>query len=202
MNNPPPPIPGHSQEDIVYVFFSSFFFSLPINRGLANPEGPKIEKIQSRLKLSISLENFNLDWTFQSRPSEFPTKIGVWWVARLKFSISLEIFKILNFFNLWALRERGRQTEMSLICSDLCWKRIGTNRKKSEQIGTNQGIPENKERKSKQIGRKLGNRNKSGWPPSLSCLANRNITDPPNKEMLCTHPSQGLRARRSKKGSS
>ena len=25
-------------------------------------------------------------------------------MARLKFSISLEIFKILNFFNLWALR--------------------------------------------------------------------------------------------------
>ena len=33
-----------------------------------------------------------------------PQKIGVWWVARLKFSISLENFKILIFFNLWALR--------------------------------------------------------------------------------------------------
>ena len=51
------------------------------------------------------LKNFNLDWKFQSRPSEFPTKIGVWWVARLKCSISLEIFKILKIFNLWALRK-------------------------------------------------------------------------------------------------
>ena len=40
------------------------------------------------------------------------------------------------------------------------------NRKKSEQIGTNRGIPENKERKSEHVGRKRGNRNKSGWPPS------------------------------------
>ena len=68
-------------------------------------QGPRIEKNQSRLKFSISLENFNLDWTFQSRPSEFPTKIGVWWVARLKFTISLEIFKILIIFSLWALRD-------------------------------------------------------------------------------------------------
>ena len=28
--------------------------------------------------------------------------LGVWWVARLKFSISLANFKILKFFNLWA----------------------------------------------------------------------------------------------------
>ena len=27
----------------------------------SNPEGPKTEKIQPRLKFSISLENFNLD---------------------------------------------------------------------------------------------------------------------------------------------
>ena len=60
----------------------------------------------------------------------------------------------------------GRQKGVSLICSDLFWKQIGTNRKKTEQIGTNRGIPENKERKSEQIGRKRGNRNKSGWPPS------------------------------------
>ena len=53
----------------------------------------------SRLKVSISLEIFN------PGPSEFPTKIGVWWVARLKISSSLEIFKILNFFKIWALRE-------------------------------------------------------------------------------------------------
>ena len=37
-------------------------------------------------------------------PENSPQKIGVWWVARLKVSISLENFKILNFFNLWALR--------------------------------------------------------------------------------------------------
>ena len=41
---------------------------------------------QSRLKISISIENFN------PGPSEFPTKIGVWWVARLKISISIENF--------------------------------------------------------------------------------------------------------------
>ena len=70
-----------------------------------NPKGPKIEKInlawnfRSRLKISISLENVNPDLL------HFPIKIGVWWVARLKFSISLEHLKILNFFNLWALRE-------------------------------------------------------------------------------------------------
>ena len=39
-----------------------------------NPKGPKIEKIQSRLKFSISLGNFNPDWDVQSWPSEFPTK--------------------------------------------------------------------------------------------------------------------------------
>ena len=41
---------------------------------------------QSRLKISILLEMFN------PGPSEFPTKIGVWWVARLKISISIENF--------------------------------------------------------------------------------------------------------------
>ena len=64
-----------------------------------SPKGPKIENFQSRLKFSISLENFNPDL------QNFPQKIGPWWVARLKFSISLENFKILKFFNLWALRE-------------------------------------------------------------------------------------------------
>ena len=62
------------------------------------------------------LKNFNrvnLAWKFQSRlkisipeAQNSPRKIGVWWVARLKFSISLEHFKILNFFNLWALRDK------------------------------------------------------------------------------------------------
>ena len=50
------------------------------------PKGPKIEKNQSRLKFSISIEIFN------PGPSEFPTKIGIWWVARLKISISIENF--------------------------------------------------------------------------------------------------------------
>ena len=59
------------------------------------PKGPKIEKIQSRLKCSISLEFFELAWRFQSWPSlnqNSPQKIGVWWVARLNFSISIENF--------------------------------------------------------------------------------------------------------------
>ena len=51
-----------------------------------------LESNQSRLEFSISIEIFNLAWTFQSRPAEFPTKIGVWRVARLRFSISLENF--------------------------------------------------------------------------------------------------------------
>ena len=57
--------------------------------------------------------------------------------------------------------KRGWRKGVSLICSDLFWKQIGRKRSKSEQIGTNRGIPENKERKSEQIGRKRGNRNKS-----------------------------------------
>ena len=59
------------------------------------PEGPKTEKSQSRLKCSVLLEIFNLDL------QNSPPKIGVWWVARLKCSISLENFKIfqnLDFF--------------------------------------------------------------------------------------------------------
>ena len=76
---------------------------------LMNPKGPKIAKIQSRLKISISLENFSLDSKFQSWPSEFPTK------NRVLLGVEIEIFNldwkfqsrraILNFFNLWALRE-------------------------------------------------------------------------------------------------
>ena len=49
------------------------------------PKGPKIEKNQSCLNFSISLENFNLAWKFQSGSSEFHTKIRVWWMACLKF---------------------------------------------------------------------------------------------------------------------
>ena len=75
-----------------------------------HPKGPNLEKFQDRLKFSISLENFNLAWNFQSWPPEFPTKIGVWWVARLKISSSLENFKILKFFKIWALRAPLRIT--------------------------------------------------------------------------------------------
>ena len=56
------------------------------------PEGPAIEKIQSRSKISISLEIFNLAWNFQSRTFRIPHKKRVWRVARLKISIPLEIF--------------------------------------------------------------------------------------------------------------
>ena len=66
------------------------------------------------LKKSISLEIFNLAWKFQTSLEIFnpdlqnsPTKIGIWWVARLKFSISLENFKILKVFKIWALRVWG-----------------------------------------------------------------------------------------------
>ena len=84
-------------------------------------------KFQSRLKTSISLEIFNLAWKLQSRlkfsistlriPPP-PTKIGVWRLARLKFSVSLENVicfnlawkfqtraQILIFFKIWALWE-------------------------------------------------------------------------------------------------
>ena len=48
------------------------------------PEGPNLAK---EPKSAISLEIFNLDLENSPPP---PTKIGVWWVARLKFAISLE----------------------------------------------------------------------------------------------------------------
>ena len=46
-------------------------------------------------------------------------------------------------------RRLGLALSEALGCPE---SQIGTNRKKSEQIGTNRGIPENKERKSEQIG--------------------------------------------------
>ena len=49
-----------------------------IVRGGVDPQGPKIKKIQSRLKNSISLESFNL--TFKIPPK----KIGVWWVSGIE----------------------------------------------------------------------------------------------------------------------
>ena len=65
------------------------------------PKGPNLEKNQDRLKFSISLEIFNPDL------QNSPQKIGVWWVARLKISSSLENFKTLNIFKIWALRDFG-----------------------------------------------------------------------------------------------
>ena len=60
------------------------------------PKGPKIQKVnlayifQSRLKkANQSLGFFNPD--LQNSPPP-PYKIGVWWMARLKIAISLEIF--------------------------------------------------------------------------------------------------------------
>ena len=77
---------------------------------------PYVWNVQSRL------ENFNLDWNFQSRLKLsiltliIPHNKGPCCVARLKFSILIENFnlrlvawkfqsrsEILNFFNLWAL---------------------------------------------------------------------------------------------------
>ena len=67
---------------------------------------PNLEKIQERLKFSISLEIFNPDL------QNSPQKIGVWWVARLKISSSPENFKILIFFKIWALiRESQKALE-------------------------------------------------------------------------------------------
>ena len=75
-------------------------FVLRINSKQLPPRAPKIEKVQSRLKISISIEDFNPE--LQNSPQK---AWGAWWVARLKFSISLENFKILKMFNLWALRD-------------------------------------------------------------------------------------------------
>ena len=67
------------------------------------PKGPNLEKFQDRLKFSISLENFNLSWKFQSWPPEFPTE------NRGLMGGALENFKILNFFKIWALGEEKIQ---------------------------------------------------------------------------------------------
>ena len=111
-----------------FVFFLIFAFSclscssFPLLLDLLKPKsGPSNEVMGTfffpglraqRLKNpSISLENFNLDWNFQSWPSEFPTK------NRGLLGVEIEIFNlewkfqsrraILNFFNLWALRVGG-----------------------------------------------------------------------------------------------
>ena len=69
------------------------------------PKGPNLEKFQDRLKISRSLEIFNFSLEILNPDLQnSPRKIGVWWLARLKISSSLENFKILTFFKIWALR--------------------------------------------------------------------------------------------------
>ena len=66
------------------------------------PKGPKIEKIQDRppgLKVSIEIENFNLD------PQQTPIFCGEFWGSGIEIFNRDRIFQSrLNFFNLWALR--------------------------------------------------------------------------------------------------
>ena len=74
---------------------------------MGGPEGPTIKKIQSRSRLKISIEIFNLDRKFQSQRLDFPTRIGPRWVARSKITFSLENFQSRSrsriFVDLWAL---------------------------------------------------------------------------------------------------
>ena len=106
------------------------------------------------------------------------------------------------------IRELGRQKGVSLICSDLFWKQIGTNRKqseeKSEQIGTN---PEDKERKLEQIGRQIGR--KIGTNPEdkerkleqIGRLIGRKIgTDPEDKERKLEQIGRKIGTTRNKSG--
>ena len=98
------------------------------------PKGPNLEKIQDRLKFSISLENFKKSLEiFNPDLQNSPQKIGVWWVARLKISSSLENFKILNFFKIWALSvgllqnwlgvgSKAAQNQRRLQCFAYSWK--------------------------------------------------------------------------------
>ena len=70
--------------------FRNFFSAHSSQRenGCIHPRGPNLEKIQSRLKFSISLENFKIAWNFQAWPPELPTK------NRGLVGGSLEIFKL------------------------------------------------------------------------------------------------------------
>ena len=106
----------------------------PLSRGIKKGQTERDRRSQSRsfsqifaspgtLRAQI-LKKINLAWKFQSRPSEFPTKIGGWWVARLKISSSLENFKILKFFKIWALRgiaafRRRRFSQKTAGCSQI-----------------------------------------------------------------------------------
>ena len=120
---------------------------------IISSEASETLSISVRMQLfCLQLEASCLQWSFSTCSWQF-------WL----FCSQLELFCLLLslFFTYdWSFfcLERG--------FPDWFWKQIGTNRKKTEQIGTNRGIPENKERKSEQIGRKRGNRNKSEWPCS------------------------------------
>ena len=77
---------------------------------------------------------------------------------------------------LWNLPDkRGRQKG---VCSDLFWKHIGTNRKKSEQIGTDRGIPENKERKSEEVVEEIGVYRNKSLKQGAWIGTNRNLPTP------------------------
>ena len=103
---------------LALIFFSLLFWGRmqgkpPKKQGF--PRGPKSWK---KINLAWTLEHFkfsleifnlawrfqNLAWNFQSWPWEFPTKNRVWWVARLKCSISLE--NVIRFNLAWKFQSR------------------------------------------------------------------------------------------------
>ena len=53
--------PQSRDRSICFNFPCHFPFCGGLRQRDGDPKGPEIEKIQSRLKFSISLENFNLD---------------------------------------------------------------------------------------------------------------------------------------------
>ena len=84
------------------------------------------------------LKNFNWDWPFQSRPSEFPTKIGPWWVRGFAKGVGRKGFPW--FVLIWSENksEENRANRNKSGYSRKQGTQIGTNRKKtgkSEQIG-------------------------------------------------------------------
>ena len=70
-------------------------------KGFPTQRAQQSKKCNFAQNCSISIKNFNLARKFQSRRLDFTTKIGPRWVARSKFSFSLEIFNLarnLEFF--------------------------------------------------------------------------------------------------------
>ena len=70
------------------VFADSVFHFPVVNALTSAPQSLRAQRLKNSISIekSISLENFNPDL------QNSPQKIGVCWVARLKFSISLEDF--------------------------------------------------------------------------------------------------------------